>query len=227
MVLSDNFRKAANDYFYLTQKGYPPRGFIQLVGNRYGLTSHERTMLYRGIAPENIAKKRRQKIISIETVRSKELFIDGFNVILTISSYLQGLQLFLSNDGLLRDASMMRGKIQMTGKINESVKLIFEFLDKNSIGKANFFLDKNVKIHTEINAVINELQLSESCKCEVHPTEKTDKTLSEISSGIVCTSDSGIIDSCKSPVFDLAFHVLQSRFHPHFLSLRSFLDETV
>jgi hypothetical protein len=223
MVLSDNFRKAANDYFYLTQKGYPPRGFIQLVGNRYGLTSHERTMLYRGIAPENIAKKRRQKIISIEAASNQELFIDGFNVILTISSYLQGLQLFLSNDGFLRDTSMMRGKIQMTGKIRESVKLIFEFLDKNSIGKANFFLDKNVKIHTEINAVINELQLSESCKYEVYPTEKTDKTLSEISSGIISTSDSGIIDNCKSPVFDLAFHVVQSRFSPHFVELQTIL----
>jgi hypothetical protein len=227
MVLSDNFRKAAIDYFYLTQKGYPPRGFIELVGNRYGLTKYERTMLYRGIAQEFIAEKRRQKIINIEAVRRQEIFIDGFNVILTISSYLQGLPLFLSNDGFLRDASMMRGKIQMTNKTRDSVKLIFEFLVKNSISKANFLLDKNIKIHPEIIAVINELQLSESCKCEVHPTEKTDKTLSEISSGIVCTSDSGIIDSCKSPVFDLAFHVIQSRFHPHFLSLQSFLDETV
>ena len=40
-------------------------------------------------------------------------------------------------------------------------------------------------------------------------------------------NDENQIDSCKSPVFDLAFHVLQSRFHPHFLSLRSFLDEMV
>jgi hypothetical protein len=227
MVLSANFRKAVSDYFYLVQKGYPPRGFIELVGNRYGLTRHERTMLYRGIAPENIAEMRKQKIVGIEAARCQELFIDGFNVILMMSSYLQGLPLFLSNDGFLRDASMMRGKIQMTNKTRDSVKLIFEFLVKNSISKANFFLDKNVKIHTEIIAVINELQLSESCKCEVHPTEKTDKTLSEISSGIVCTSDSGIIDSCKSQVFDLAFHVIQSQFHPHFLSLQSFLDETV
>jgi hypothetical protein len=227
MVLSENFRKAAKDYFYLVQKGYHPRGFIELVGNRYELTRQERTMLYRGIAPENIAEKRRQKIISIEAAGCKELFIDGFNVILTISSYLQGLPLFLSNDGFLRDASMMRGKIEMTNKIRDSVKLIFEFLVKNSIGKANFILDKNVAIHPEIIAVINEFQLLESCNYETHPTEKTDKTLSEISSGIVCTSDSGIIDSCKSPVFDLAFHVLQSRFHPHFLSLRSFLDEMV
>jgi len=227
MALSDNFRKAASDYFYLVQKGYPPRGFIELVGNRYGLTRQERTMLYRGIVQEFIAEKRRQKIISIEAASNQELFIDGFNVVLTMSSYLQGLPLFLSNDGFLRDASMMRGKIEMTDKIRESVKLIFEFLDKNSISKANFFLDKNVEIHPEIIAVIKEFEVSKSCKCEVHPTEKTDETLSEISSGIISTSDSGIIDSCKSPVFDLAFHVLQSRFHPLFLSLQSFLDETV
>lgn len=225
MVLSDNFRKAANDYFYLAQKGYPQRGFIELVGNRYDLTNHERTMLYRGIAPENIAEKRRQKIFSIEAVRSEELFIDGFNVILTISSYLQGLPLFLSNDGFLRDASMMRGKIEMTCKTRDSVKLMFEFLGNNSISKANFFLDKNVKIHTEIVALINEFQSSESFKYEAYPTEKTDKTLSEISSGIVCTSDSGIIDSCKSPVFDLAFHVVQSRFSPRFVELQTILAE--
>ena len=225
MVLSENFREAASDYFYLAQKGYHPRGFIDLVGNRYGMTRHERTMLYRGIAPEFIAEKRRQKIISIEAASGQELFIDGFNVILTISSYLQGLPLFLSNDGFLRDASMMRGKIEMTNKIRESVNLIFEFLNTNSISKANFFLDQNVEIHTEIIAIIKEFQSSESCKYEAHPTEKTDKTLSEISCGIVCTSDSGIIDSCKSPVFDLAFHVIQSRFNPHFVELQAILTE--
>jgi hypothetical protein len=182
-------------------------------------------MLYRGIAPENIAEKRRQKIINIEAARSQELFIDGFNVILTISSYLQGLPLFLSNDGYLRDASMMRGKIEMTYKIRESVKLIFEFLDKNLICQANFFLDQKVKIHPAIIAIFNEFQLSESCKYAAYPTEKPDKVLSEISSGIVCTSDSGIIDSCKSQVFDLAFHVLHSLFNPNFEKLQAILTE--
>jgi hypothetical protein len=40
---------------------------------------------------------------------------------------------------------MMRGKIEMTYKIRESVKLIFEFLDKNLICQANFFSIKKLR----------------------------------------------------------------------------------
>ena len=86
MVLRDHFIKAAKDYFYLAQKGYPPRGFLQLVGDRYELTSLERTMLYRGIAPGIIAEQRKQKLSGLDAIQNQELFIDGFNVILTISA---------------------------------------------------------------------------------------------------------------------------------------------
>ena len=97
MAFSNNFNEATGDYYFLVQKGYHPRGFLQLVGDRYELTSHERTMLYRGIVPEKIAEIRRLKSVNPEEVKSKELSIDGFNVILTISAYLHGLSLWFNS----------------------------------------------------------------------------------------------------------------------------------
>jgi len=227
MVLRDHFIMAAKDYFYLTQKDYPPRGFLQLVGDRYDLTNHERTMLYRGIAPGIIAEGRKQKMISLGAIQNQELFVDGFNVILTISAYLQGLPLFLSNDGFLRDASMMRGKIQMTDKIRESLFLIFDFIRNQKVVSVHFYLDQKVEIHHQIIEAIKEFPLWKSGILTILSSNQVDRDLSEITNGIVCTSDSGIIDRSKSPIFDLAFFVLQQQFHPQIISLNNILNETV
>lgn len=223
MYCSDHFKEAVIDYFYLVQKGYPPRGFLQLVGDRYHLASQERTMLYRGIVPEIVAKIRKLKAINQTLICGQELFIDGFNVILTISAYLLGLPLFMANDGFLRDASALRGKINMQNKLMEAINLLVEFTETINTEKIHIFLDQKVKIHQEILKLLLEIQKRNFKIFELHISDNVDKELKSISSGIVCTSDSGIIESCNSPLFDLAFHVIKTRFCPQILNLHDLI----
>ncbi len=113
--------QAVKDYYYLTERGYPRKGVLMLVGNRYGLSDTQRTILYRGIASETRYRRRKKKLISSQKIQDQNLHIDGFNVLTTIASYLLGKVLFISSDHILRDASGMKGKHTFSNKMVEAV----------------------------------------------------------------------------------------------------------
>ncbi|VAW29398.1 hypothetical protein MNBD_BACTEROID07-1178, partial [hydrothermal vent metagenome] len=102
MKLSDGFFQAVCDYRYLLGHGYPQKSILKLVGDRYALPSHERVMLYRGLAREQQVKVRQQKFIS-DIPAHAEVTLDGFNVCRTVGSYLNGNPVFVGMDGYLRD----------------------------------------------------------------------------------------------------------------------------
>jgi hypothetical protein len=128
MEVDEYFIRAVNDYFYLTQRGYPVKGFLMLVGNRYGLNSIQRSILYRGIASDGDNKRRMKKLITTIEIENQHFYIDGFNVLTTIASYLLGKVVFISSDGILRDASVLKGKLTFSSKMAEAVMLLHQYL---------------------------------------------------------------------------------------------------
>jgi len=91
----------------------------------------------------------------------------------------------------------------------------------------HFYFDQKVEIHYQITEAIKEFPLWKSGILTILSSNQVDRDLLEITNGIVCTSDSGIIDRSKSPFFDLAFFVLQQQFHPQIFSFNDILNETV
>jgi len=223
MLVSENFKSAAKDYHYLTEKGYPQRGFLIPVGNRYGLSSTERTMLYRGIAPEKLNMNRKKKIISFEEINAETVFIDGFNVLTTISSYLKGKPLFIASDHILRDASQMRGKMKLDKAMAEAIKLLQKYL-LSCNNAFEIYLDKKVNFYQSVISTFAQ-NSHQSFKGEVrfHISETVDNDLFETMLGIVASSDSEIIDQTSCRVFDLARHLLQEKFDPEFPDIRKLI----
>ncbi len=212
-----NFTDAVRDYYYLTQRGYPPRGFLMLIANRYGLSEAERSILYRGIAPESKNEERRKKAIGPDEASGRDLHIDGFNVLMTIASYLAGKPVFVSSDGFLRDASAMRGKMKYDKKTDEALLLLMEYLSLFN-GAQYLYLDVKVGFYGKISERVGELSQRENKDKlpKIIVSRSVDNDLSDLDSGIVATSDSQIIDSTNASVLDLAKHVLMERFHPGF-----------
>ena len=212
-----NFNEAVKDYFYLLQRGYPPRGFLMLVGNRYGLSDTLRSILYRGIAPERKNIMRRQKLIMPDEISNKVLHIDGFNVLMTVASYISGKPVFISTDGFLRDASALRGKMRYERKTDEALLLMMKYLllFKNI---KYLHLDEKVDFHSKIIDRVVEIfePKKETDKIKVIVSPSVDNDLIHIKEGIVATSDSEIIDNTKLELFDLARHLIEWRFHPDF-----------
>jgi hypothetical protein len=56
------------------------------------------------------------------------ILVDTYNVLFTVSNYLLGKHLFLCNDGMLRDAGEMRGRIVNKAQFSRSVSLMLELL---------------------------------------------------------------------------------------------------
>ena len=223
--MNENFIKAAKDYFYLAERGYPQRGFLDLVGNRYALSNAERSMLYRGIVSLETATRRKTKIYT-GTGKGLTLHIDCLNVITTISSYLLGLPVFISLDGFLRDASLKRGKLEENPKPGESMKLINGFLSDHSPEKIIFYIDEAGEITEKMVRLITGFSSDGLHNIEMKVVKEADRLLVVASEGVVCTSDSEIIDQSKCPVYDLARLPTEHAFHPSFLELKSLFAST-
>ena len=56
------FEHALADYFYLIDRGYPEKGSLKLVGDKYKLETVYRTVLYRGVCSQLKTASREQKL---------------------------------------------------------------------------------------------------------------------------------------------------------------------
>ncbi len=218
MQLSTDFSSAIFDYYSLLQKKYPQKSILKIVGDRYRLSRDERNMLYRGVsvASENIFRK--DKIVN-ELPTGSTLIVDGLNQILTVSSYLNGNAVFISTDGILRDASEIHGKIFRTDLLDRSISLIFNFIQPLKLRQLIFYIDQQMSHHQKIKEMLSG-RISES---QIIISDQVDKSLANIASGIIGTSDSQIIKKTKLKIFDLSLQTLKFHFKPNFLDLHHLL----
>lgn len=220
MKLSASFRDAASDYLHLLERGYSAGKILPLVSSRYQLSGVERTMLYRGVFTQQQKTARQRKLA---TMPGAPLQIDGFNVLITIASYLQGLPVFLAGDGLVRDAAYVRGKIDMIATFERAAGLLLISLRRIE-GEQLIFLDREVTLHNHIGQMLARTPSWDKSRQRLAIIEKVDQALKLSDSGCICTSDTGIIDAANIPVFDLARHVLAENFNPDFLDLSEAFD---
>jgi hypothetical protein len=218
MLLSNKFKSAAADYLFLLQKNYPKSAILKLIGDRYQLTGQERSMLFRGIHTIAQSKLRKEKQVLVPKT-SENYCIDGYNVIRTIGSYLLGKPLFISIDGYLRDASEMHRTTLKARILNQTLVLIFDYLSKARVKEVIIYLDQPLSKSGELASAINK-RLSETGITGLASTVfSPDHHLKHFTQGIICTSDSAIIDSCRVNVFDLAKAVLDENFKPNYINL--------
>jgi len=221
-VFSENFNIAVRDYRFLLENGYPQKGILKLVGDRYELSGVERSILYRGVTTQKEVVRRKSKLTNLVNQIS-ELHIDTFNQILTIGSYLNGNIVFISEDGLLRDASEIHGKAFANKLLERSIELIFSFFSEKQIEKSMFYIDRQVGAHQTVAEMIIRYSIKYKTGSEVFFSETVDKDISKINTGVIATSDSEIIDRSTVPVFDLARNVLSFHFKPEFIRLNQIL----
>lgn len=213
--IKTEFIDAINDYYFLLNKKYPQKAIIKLIGDRYKLSGVERTMLYRGVFSLDDCTHRKAKICDI--LKQQKITIDTFNVLITIGSYLNGNVLFIGNDGILRDAAEIHGKIYRTDLLKCSFNLLFQYLNQFGILQADFYIDKPVSFSGQLRLILEEeLQKHHISGC-AKLYKSPDFYLKNVTEGIIASSDSVVINKAKTMVFDLAYHVLTHHFQPKFV----------
>ncbi len=219
--VSEQFYRAAKDYIYLAEKNYPVKSMVKLVGDRYLLSSAERILLYRGLVTADKLKIRKSKKCTSLPVNGN-IYIDGFNVIRTIGSYLNGNFVFRGMDGFLRDVSELHRKALKWEVLERALLLVFDFLEKTNAKEITFYFDKPISHSGKTGKFANDEMKKRKLNGKALLVFSPDHELKNIENGIICTADSAIIDSAQVPVFDLPSAVLYGRFKPDIFSLVGF-----
>lgn len=218
-----NFLKALEDYLFLLDRRYPQKNILKMVGDHYALSGDERVLLFRGSAKNQQLRLRSEKKINA-LPKNSILFVDGFNVFRTIGSYLTGNFVFVGMDGFLRDASELHRQKLNWDILERVTDLVVSFLKFTECKQAHFYFDTPIGHSGDlVNHLLHKME-----EASLHGTAATafspDHILKETETGLICTSDSNIIDQSKVNVYDLSKGVLEHNFDPNIFSLKSYLN---
>lgn len=209
-IVTDQFVQSLRDYSHLLNRNYPRKSVLKLVGDRYQLNTFQRILLSRGIFPEEAVLSRREK--STENISGKEICVDTYNVLFTISNYLLGRIVFISNDYFLRDAGEVYGKLYKDAVFIRAIDLMMDYLGKKKVARVEFYIDKPVSFSAELAGRLREILLKGKIPGDAFLDRNPDAILKAIDRGIVASSDSDILDGTNRPVADLAHLILKDQF---------------
>lgn len=209
MLRTKPLQDAAEDFRYLLNRGYPRKGALELVGNRYQLISDQRHLLHRGGFSDTDSRSRKKKKTPITRVSGKSLAIDGYNVLITVEAGLSARPLILADDGFIRDISGLSGNFKKTGRTGKALHLILDVLKIARPRHALFLFDapisKSGELAEEARAQLTKLNLPGDARAVRVPEE-----ILIGFPGIIATSDTAIIDHSER-VVDLAGYILTKR----------------
>ncbi|MEJ5188463.1 DUF434 domain-containing protein [Treponema sp. J25] len=225
MKLSEDFALALRDYRLLLNRGYPIPSTLKLVGDRYRLSHTERMILFRGVLDDEKNEKIHMKLVST-LPKNASLAIDGFNVLFTLINYRRGHPLFISTDGLLRDAGGAHGRIERTEDWDWARTLFCETLLHLPVGPLWVYLDAPVSHSGEYRHEIEQNLKHHEAFVQVMLEDCADIPLQTFTGTAIASSDSTIALRCKTSIFDLARYILETSYHAQFLDVGAYTYET-
>ena len=205
---SKNLQKASQDFRYLLNRAYPRKAALELVGNRYQLTSDQRHLLHRGVFSDGDATSRQKKKISPNQIRGYDLVIDGYNILITIEASLSARPLVLGDDGFVRDISGLSGNFQRTARTAEALQLVLKVLKRVKPRQTLFLFDSPISRSGELAQEVRDCLRREKLSGEALAVRVPEKILIGFP-GRVATSDTAIIDRSKD-VIDLAGSIIMN-----------------
>ncbi len=211
--------EALIDYKYLLNRGYKSRGALNLVTSRYLLTKEERMLLYRCIHSDNDVTSIREKTVS--EIRGRHLIIDGYNVLLTVAAAIEGLTLYLCDDGIVRDLRSLKIRNFSTPSIVNAIKLVKDAVDELGPSNVTLFLDKSVSMSAEHSKMIR----MQSPQWEVILASKADTEVIT-SRGVIASSDYVILMKAKE-IYDLAGSIVLRKFSNQIMDLLGYLKRNL
>lgn len=218
---------AAGDYRWLLDRGYPVTASVKLVGDRHRLDRESRLVLYRGVsdAPSCL---RRSSLLS-GPPEDREVWVDGYNQLFTVANYLDGRRLFLSADGLLRDAGAVHGRISREATFLRAQDLLAEALASCAPSRLVLRFDSPVSGSAHHARDFAAALRARGLETEAFLDRSADFPLKSAPPGSsVATSDSVVADALYSrggvTLFDAARYALERAFGPDWLDLGAALS---
>jgi hypothetical protein len=221
------FADAVRDYSLFVSRGYPTRGVLKLVGDRYRLSGAERNILYRGVVSRDLAARRRRRLLSLpEGVRAgATLVVDGHNVLFTVVNYLQGRSTFIAVDGYLRDAGNPARRIRAGDEFERAVRELGSRLRVLDPARAAVYFDEPVTYSKDHIGLARRTWQDLADRIELYLVSSADQEVKRRQADVLVTSDSTLIDATTAPVADMARWIIEDGFGANLPYLSEFLQE--
>lgn len=192
----EKLKEAQIDVQWLLDRGYKIKSIIEFVGGHYQLFARARNALQRTTASQTDYEKRRSSILDSENLKDDCIFIDGFNLIITLEVALSGSVVLLGRDNVLRDLAGLRGTYKIIDKTDMALDLIYKTLNEYSVPMVKFYLDSPVSNSGRLKVKILEYADVWGIPTEVELINNVDSVLSKLER--IVTGDSILLDECKS-----------------------------
>ena len=206
----ERMRIASRHIQYLINEGYDLKQVTVFVGNHFLLSERQRLAIMRSVAKDQDLAERKSKQLPLSELKGKEVWIDGFNTVITLEVLLSDSLLFTCMDGTIRDLAALRGTYRLIPETTEAVQLMFDILQEASVGKVNILLDEPVSNSGRLKSLIAETAESKYSSSLIAETAEQNKSfdldiriLRDVDRTLygkegVITSDSIILDHCTS-----------------------------
>lgn len=193
----EKMRTASRHISWLLDEGYDLKQATVFVGNHFLLSERQRLAIMRSVASRQQILERKRKQVSIEALTGKEVWIDGFNIIITLEVLLSDSLLFVCMDEAVRDLAALRGTYRLIPETTEAVMMLFDVLQEARVSKVNILLDEPVSNSGRLKTLIAETaEGNYAFDLNIQICRDVDRTLYQ--KEYVITSDSVILDHCVS-----------------------------
>ena len=192
----EKMRSASLHIGYLINEGYDLKQASVFVGNHFLLSERQRLAIMRSIATKEQLADRSRKEVMPEQLEGQEIWIDGFNIIITLEVILSDSIMLECMDGTIRDLASLRGTYRIIPETRQAVSLMFGVMAKAGTEKVNILLDEPVSNSGRLKALIAETGEEYPFGLDIQICRDVDRELYGRQN--VVTSDSIILDRCKS-----------------------------
>ena len=150
----------------------------------------------RSVATDEQVAVRKGKQLQLEDLAGKEVWIDGFNTIITLEVILSEGILFEGMDGSIRDLAALRGTYRLIPETSEAVRLMLHMLQEARISKVTILLDEPVSNSGRLKTLTADIGEEFAFGLDIQILRDVDRSLYGREN--VITSDSVILDHCAS-----------------------------
>jgi len=207
----DKIKNATLDLRYLLNQNYRKKVALNFVANHYLLDKNCRNYLARSVFSDSLSQSRKSKIVNLNEINDSILFLDGYNVIITVESILNKEKIILADDGFIRDNQAVFGKFKFTKKTISALSLIFDCISLHPPQYIEFYLDKQVSFSGKLAHEIEKMMENYDLNGSAVLSNNVDYHLVQECSESICiagTSDGIIIDKVEK-VVDIPHFILK------------------
>ena len=190
----ETLRTASRHIGYLINEGYDLKQASTFVGNHFLLSERQRLAIARSLATKEQLRNRRKK--ETADLAGGEVWIDGFNTIITLEVMLSDSVLFDCMDGTIRDLAALRGTYRIIPETSDASRILFDVLQELGTRTVNILLDEPVSNSGRLKALIADIGEEFNAEPDIQVLKDVDRSL--YGKEYVITSDSVILDHSAS-----------------------------